>query len=120
MAAIGEVLDCRREPSNPEDRYAFAVIKNKTITGHLPRKVSRLCSLFAKEIIAEGMESVRSGNPSLALRNFLRDIHLGFPIYHDHNCLSKFSLLYLFVHYYFSFDKKIHVFYFRNYNIIHL
>ena len=39
MAAIGEVLDCRREPSNPEDRYAIAVIKNETITGHLSRKV---------------------------------------------------------------------------------
>ena len=76
MAAIGEVLDCRREPSNPEDRYTIAVIKNETITGHLPWKVSRLCSLFAKEIVAEGMESepLGSGSPSLALRNFLRDI----------------------------------------------
>ena len=29
MAAIGEVLHCRRDP---EDRYAIAVIKNETIT----------------------------------------------------------------------------------------
>ena len=58
------------------------MIKNKTVTGYLPRKVSRLCSLFAKEIVAEGMESepLGSGSPSLALRNFLRDILVFFPI----------------------------------------
>ena len=48
MAAIREVLDCRREPSNPEDRYAITVIKDETIIGHLPRKVSRLCSLLSE------------------------------------------------------------------------
>ena len=50
MAAIREILNC-------QVIYAIAVIKDETITGHLPRKVSRFCSLLAKEIVAEGMES---------------------------------------------------------------
>ena len=81
MAAIREVLDCRSEPSNPEDKYTISVIKNKTITRHLLQKVSRLCLLFAKEIVAKGMESESLGSesPSLALI----ERHLGFPIDRD-------------------------------------
>ena len=41
-AAVGELLVCEREPENASDRYAVAV-KKGTITGHLPRKVSRGC-----------------------------------------------------------------------------
>ena len=33
---------------NNHDRYAVAVTKDRTIVGHLPRKVSRVCSLFLK------------------------------------------------------------------------
>ena len=33
--AVGEVLICRREPSNSADRYAVAVLKEETIIGHL-------------------------------------------------------------------------------------
>ena len=47
-AAIGEVLVCRREPSNAADRYAVAVTKEETIIGHLPRKLSKVCSLFLR------------------------------------------------------------------------
>ena len=47
-AAVGEVLDCRREPENANDRYAMAVVKSDTIVGHLPRKLSRILSLFAR------------------------------------------------------------------------
>ena len=47
-AAIGEHLTCERENSNNHDRYAVAVTKDRTIVGHLPRKVSRVCSLFLK------------------------------------------------------------------------
>ena len=35
---------CRREPTNKSDRYAVAVMKDSI--GHLPRKVSCVCSLF--------------------------------------------------------------------------
>lgn len=42
----GEELMCEREPSNRRDRYAVAVIKEDEIIGHLPREISRICSLF--------------------------------------------------------------------------
>ena len=45
-AAIGEVLVCSREPTNAADRYAVAVPKKETIIGHLPRKISKVCSLY--------------------------------------------------------------------------
>ena len=35
-----------RKRPRKSDRYAVAVIKEGTIIGHLPRKVSRVCSLF--------------------------------------------------------------------------
>ena len=47
-AAIGENLTCRQEPTNESDRYAVAVTKDGTVIGHLPRKVSRVCSLFLR------------------------------------------------------------------------
>lgn len=45
-AAVGEVLNCDREPTNDKDRYAVAVVKDGTIVGHLPKRISRVCSLF--------------------------------------------------------------------------
>ena len=45
-AAIGEELDCQREPSNANDRYAVAVVKSGVVVGHLPKKLSRIYSLF--------------------------------------------------------------------------
>ena len=45
-AAIGETLRCKREKDNNSDRYAIAVLQNDVIVGHLPRKYSRVCSLF--------------------------------------------------------------------------
>ena len=47
-AAIGEVLECQREPTNATDRYAVAVTKAATIIGHLPRKLSKVCSRFLR------------------------------------------------------------------------
>ena len=47
-AAIGEHLACERENSNNHDLYAVAVTKDRTIVGHHPRKVSRVCSLFLR------------------------------------------------------------------------
>ena len=48
-AAIGEVLVCHREPTNATDRYTVAVTKAATIIGHLPRKLSKVCSLFLRK-----------------------------------------------------------------------
>ena len=47
-AAVGEVLDCRREPDNANDRYAMAVVKRDMIVGHLLRKLSCILLLFAR------------------------------------------------------------------------
>ena len=30
------------------DRYAVSVVKDRTVVGHLPRKISRVCSLFLR------------------------------------------------------------------------
>ena len=43
----GEVLQCRRE-RNIHDPYAVAVIKNGSVVGHVPRRLSTLCSLFLR------------------------------------------------------------------------
>ena len=47
-AAIGEELDCQREPSNANDRYAVAVVKSGVVVSHLPKKLSRIYSLFMR------------------------------------------------------------------------
>ena len=47
-AASGEDLVCERESSNEHDRYAVAIKKDGVIIGHLPRKISRSCSLFLR------------------------------------------------------------------------
>ena len=47
-ASIGEELICVRETSNAKDPFAVAVVKNEVIVGHIPKKISSLCSLFLK------------------------------------------------------------------------
>ena len=47
-AAVGEELDCKREPSNNVDRYAVAVVKGDIVVGHLPKKLARIYSLFIR------------------------------------------------------------------------
>ena len=44
--SVGKYLKCRRELSNPKDRYTIAVLCHGTIVGHLPKKISLPCSLF--------------------------------------------------------------------------
>lgn len=44
---MGEELQWERErPRNPRDPYAVVVKKNGIVVGHLPRKISKICSLF--------------------------------------------------------------------------
>ena len=45
---IDEKLVCRREDSNPRERYAVAVLKGEEIVGHVPRYMSIACSLFMR------------------------------------------------------------------------
>ena len=47
-AAVGETLVCALEPNNSRDRNAVAVEKEGKIVGHLPLKVSCVCTLFLK------------------------------------------------------------------------
>ena len=47
-AYVGEELLCQQEEDNAHDPYAVAVLKSATVVGHLPRKVSTLCSLFIR------------------------------------------------------------------------
>ena len=44
--AVGEELDCIREPTNSSDRHAVAVVKDGSTVGHLSNRISRTCSLF--------------------------------------------------------------------------
>ena len=45
---LHEELDCERERGNIEDLYAVAVKKNGHIVGHIPRKISAICSTFIR------------------------------------------------------------------------
>ena len=42
-------LACQRESGNVYDPYAVAVTKNNGIVGHVPRKMSAMCSLFLRK-----------------------------------------------------------------------
>ena len=48
-AVVDEELICRREPFNTADPFAVAVVKNSTAVGHVPRKISSVCSLFLRK-----------------------------------------------------------------------
>ena len=43
---VGEELECAREVGNAKDRYAVSILRGSDIVGHLPQKISRVCSLF--------------------------------------------------------------------------
>ena len=47
-ASVGEMLQCKSERHNSHDRYAISVTKNEDTVGHLPRKLSRMCTLFLR------------------------------------------------------------------------
>ena len=47
-AAHGERIGCIREPLNTNDRYAVALKKGGAVIGHLPQKISQICSLFIR------------------------------------------------------------------------
>ena len=42
----GEVLSCARETGNRHDPFSIKVIKSATRVGHLPKRISSICSLF--------------------------------------------------------------------------
>ena len=48
-AVDGETLGCRRETTNVHDPFSVTVVKDGTTVGHVPRKLSCLCSLFIRK-----------------------------------------------------------------------
>ena len=48
-AVVNEQLRCQREPYNTSDPFAVAVVKDDTTVGHVPRKISAICSLFLRK-----------------------------------------------------------------------
>ena len=46
--SIGEELFCAREPTNPRDPFVVAVVKSNQTVGHVPLKISSLCSIFLR------------------------------------------------------------------------
>ena len=45
-AALGEQLSCQREPTNTRDPLAVEVVRSLVTVGHIPRKISSICSMF--------------------------------------------------------------------------
>ena len=48
MPVLREDLICLREPFNSVVKYAVCVKKDNDIIGHLPKKISRICSRFLR------------------------------------------------------------------------
>jgi len=47
-ASVGERLNCIRQVGNHSDTFAVAVVKANDTVGHLPRKISSICSIFLR------------------------------------------------------------------------
>ena len=45
---VGEEFACQREMNNEKDRYSVAVKEASRVVGHLPKKISCVCSLFLR------------------------------------------------------------------------
>ena len=43
---VGEELMYQCELGNPRDPFTVSVLKGSTIVGHVPRKISAICSMF--------------------------------------------------------------------------
>ena len=47
-SSVGEQLICEIEETNRHDSHAVAVVKSRTVVGHVPRKISLICTLFLR------------------------------------------------------------------------
>jgi hypothetical protein len=47
-ADVGKTLQCQRQTGNPHDAYAVAVLESGVVVGHVPKKISCVCSLFLR------------------------------------------------------------------------
>ena len=69
-AAVGETLNCAREVGNRSDTFAVAVIKGGDTVGHVPRRISSICSIFLRNGGAISCEIIDS-------RHFSQDLPQG-------------------------------------------
>ena len=46
---VGEELPCQREDGNRADPFAAAVVKEEAMVGHVPKKISSVCSLYLRQ-----------------------------------------------------------------------
>ena len=44
--SLEEQLECLREATNDKDRYAVAVLRHRSIVGHISKRISAACLLF--------------------------------------------------------------------------
>ena len=49
VAAVGEELSCVRETDNHQDPFAVTVARSGITVGHVPRKISSICSMFLRQ-----------------------------------------------------------------------
>ena len=47
-ATVGEELVCQRETGNIRDAFAVSVMRASEVVGHIPRKISCICSVFLR------------------------------------------------------------------------
>ena len=47
-AVVGEEFPCKREDGNRVDPFAVAVMRGDAIIGHVPGKISFICSLYLR------------------------------------------------------------------------
>ena len=50
---IGEILSCSRKGGNRDDPFAVGFQKSSTKVGHVPRRISCICSLFLRQLCAQ-------------------------------------------------------------------
>ena len=73
-ANYGELLSCTRETGNVFDPFVVCVQKDGDIVGHVPRKISAICSLFLRRngLIFVGKEHTTKSTKIYTPRKFLR------------------------------------------------
>ena len=47
-AVVSEEFPCKKEVDNTFDPFAVTVMRGDTVIGHVPRKISSICSLFLR------------------------------------------------------------------------
>ena len=58
LGFIGEVLPLEREPNNPEDKFAVAIIRRSCVVGHLPFNLVPVVSAFLRRGVNKGVVEV--------------------------------------------------------------